>query len=137
MTSSPLVRRWVGAWLGGAAIGVANGAAREATYGRRLPDGVANQISVATATAALALYLRLLDRRWPLESDHQAWAVGGSWLALSVGFEFALGRLVEKSTWEEMLADYNLARGRTWPLVLAWIGVGPLVVRKLRTRFHP
>jgi hypothetical protein len=29
----PVLKRWLAAWLGGALIGIANGIAREATYG--------------------------------------------------------------------------------------------------------
>ena len=134
VSAGAVSRRWLAAWLGAAAIGVGNGAAREITYGRRLPEEVAHQISVATAIAAFALYFRALDSHWPLDTDREALAVGGAWVGLSVTFEFTFGRLVEKLSWREMLADYNLARGRTWPLVLAWIAVGPKVTRDLRLR---
>jgi len=109
---------------------VANGVARQATYGRRLPEAAAHQVSTGTAIAAFALYFRFLDRRWPLSSERQALEVGASWVAMTMLFEFGFGRVVAKASWEEMLADYNLARGRTWPLVLAWIGIGPLVIAR-------
>lgn len=57
--------------------------------------------------------------------------IGTAWLGLTVAFEFAFGRLVAKQSWRDLLADYNLAADRMWPLVLAWIGAGPTVVRKL------
>jgi len=46
--------RWLLAWPGGAVIGVANGVLREATYGRRLPERAAHQLSGATAVAAFS-----------------------------------------------------------------------------------
>jgi hypothetical protein len=61
-----LRQRWLLAWIGGAAIGVANGVSREATYGRRLEDETSSRISLLTAIAAFAAYFRLLQRRWPL-----------------------------------------------------------------------
>jgi hypothetical protein len=33
---------------------------------------------------------------------------------------------------DELLADYDLRKGRLWPLVLAWIVLGPAVVRARR-----
>jgi hypothetical protein len=54
------------------------------------------------------------------------------WLALTVAFEFGFGRLVAKQSWDELLADYDVAEGRTWPFVLAWIAAGPAAVRALR-----
>ena len=123
---------WLGAWLGGAAIGVANGAARELTYGRALPEPVANRISALTGTAAFLAYFDALQRRRPLRSRGQALLVGGAWTALTVGFEFGLGRARGKE-WRELGAEYDLSRGRLWPLVLVAVAVGPELAR-MRSR---
>lgn len=129
-----LRQRWLLAWIGGAAIGIGNGVVREATYGRRLGDASANRLSALTAVAAFAAYFRLLQRRWPLAGQSEALNVGGAWLGLTVAFEFGFGRLVVKKPWRELTADYKIARGRLWPLVLAWIALGPEVVRRLVER---
>ena len=122
---------WTIGWLGGAAIGVANGVAREATYGRRVQARTAHQLSGLTAVAAFGAYFRALQRRAPIPTRREALTVGGVWLALTVAFEFGFGRLVAKQSWDELLADYDVRGGRTWPLVLAWIAVGPAVAREL------
>src|SRR5690348_3843934 len=83
---------WLAAWLGGAVIGVANGATRELTYGRELPEPTANAISAVTGAAAFLGYFDFLQRRRPLRSRRQAMLVGGAWATLTVGFEFGLGR---------------------------------------------
>jgi hypothetical protein len=111
---------------------VANGILREVTYGRRVPERTAHQLSGATAIAAFALYFSALDARWPLRDTREAVEVGAGWLALTVAFELGFGRLVAKQSWEELLADYDVTEGRTWPLVLAWICAGPATVRALR-----
>jgi hypothetical protein len=125
-------KRWIAAWLGGAAIGVANGVAREATYGRVAGERTAHNLSGVTGIASFAGYYWALQRRWPLANRGDAVVVGASWLALTVAFEFGFGRLVAKQSWDELLADYDVAEGRTWPFVLAWIAVGPAVVRELQ-----
>jgi hypothetical protein len=127
-------RRWLLAWPVGALIGVANGVLREATYGRRVSERAAHQLSGVTAAAAFAAYFSALQGRWPLRDTREAVAVGTGWLALTVAFEFGFGRLVAKQSWEELLADYDVVEGRTWPFVLAWIAAGPAVVRALRAR---
>jgi hypothetical protein len=124
--------RWIVAWLGGAAIGVANGVAREATYGRRVSERTARQLSGLTAIGAFAAYFWALERRWPIPTGAEAANIGAAWVALTVAFEFSFGRLVANQSWDELASDYNLAQGRTWPLVLAWIGIGPSVVRRLQ-----
>jgi hypothetical protein len=126
--------RWLAAWLGAAAIGIANGAIRDATYGGHVDERAAHRLSGLTLVTALALYFWNLHRRWPVPSSGDAAKIGATWVALTIAFEFGFGRGVVKQSWGEMLADYNLAKGRTWPLVLAWIGVGPTVVRRLQTR---
>ena len=120
---------WTAAWPGGAVIGVANGVLREATYGRRVDESAAHLISGATAVAAFAAYFAALQRRRPIATPAEARAIGGMWLALTVAFEFGFGRAVAKQSWDELLADYDLAHGRIWPLVLAWIAAGPAVTR--------
>jgi hypothetical protein len=127
-------RRWLLAWPGAALIGVANGVLREVTYGRRMSERAAHQLSGVTAVAAFAGYFSALDARWPLRDTREAVEVGMGWLALTVAFEFGFGRLVAKQSWDELLADYDVAEGRAWPFVLAWIGAGPALVRALRAR---
>jgi len=102
---------WLAAWLGGAAIGVANGAARELTYGRVLSEPTANRISALADSAAFLGLFDSLQRRRPLRSRPQALLVGGVWTALTVGFEFGLGRAQGKE-WDELTAEYDLSRGR-------------------------
>jgi hypothetical protein len=125
---------WLAAWLGGAAIGVANGVTREATVAKRLPERTAHNVSTATAIAAFAGYFRLLDRRWPLPAARDALIVGAGWVAMTVAFEFGFGRLVAKQSWSQLAADYDVRRGRTWPLVLVWLAVGPEAMRRGRRR---
>lgn len=123
------MKPWILGWLGGAAIGSANGALREATYGRRLSEPAANRISVLTAIAAFAIYFRSLQRRWPLASESEAAAVGAIWVLLTISFEFGLGSKIGKS-WGEMSAEYDIRRGRLWPLVLVSLAVGPELARR-------
>ena len=123
--------RWLAAWSGDALIGVANGVLREATFAKVVSQRAAHVASGATAIAAFAGYFSLLQRRWPIPTTREALRIGECWLAMTVTFEFGFGRMVAKQSWQELLADYNLAEGRTWPLVLAWIALGPAVVREV------
>jgi hypothetical protein len=124
-------RRWIAAWTGGALIGVANGVIRQATFAKIVDDRAAHAASGATAIGAFAAYFSRLQRRWPIPTTSEALTIGCCWCALTVAFEFGFGRVVAKLSWRELLADYDLRQGRTWPLVLAWIAAGPAVVRKL------
>ena len=124
--------RWIAAWPGGAVIGVVNGTAREALYARRSGERAAHQISTATIIALLSVYFAALDRRWPLATRGEALGVGAGWLGLTTAFEFGFGRWVAHEDWSELLADYDLSRGRLWSLVLAWTALGPLAAHEAR-----
>lgn len=134
LARDPVWRRWTAAWLGGSALGTANGVVREALYADRLGPRTANRVSAASLVVQLALYFMLLERRWPLPTLRTALAVGATWALLTVLFELGLGRAVDRKSWSELLADYDLAGGNLWPLVLAWIAGGPAVVRAVRRR---
>ena len=128
--------RWIAAWPGAAIIASANGALREAIYAQSLGQKQANRLSGVTLVTALAIYFWKLNRRWPMPSNRAAASIGAAWVGLTVVFEFGLGRGVEKKSWGEMLDAYNLAEGETWPLVLAWIGIGPSLVGRAQHRWN-
>jgi len=44
--------------------------------------------------------------------------IGGFWLMLTVLFEFGFGHYIAGHSWEKLLADYNILKGRLWSLVL-------------------
>jgi hypothetical protein len=127
-------RRWTAAWLAGPVIGVANGAVRDRVYAERLGEQRAHQVSSVVAVGLFAAHFWLLERRWPVESLPGALGIGATWVALTVLFELAFGRAVGGLTWNELLRDYDLRRGRLWPVVLAWLAVGPAVVSAARRR---
>jgi hypothetical protein len=131
-------RIWLIAWLAGPLIGIANGTLRELAYKDRVGELTAHQLSTGSAIALFAGYFDWLARRWPLSSTREALEVGAAWLALTVAFEFGFGRGVAHTSWSELLADYDLRKGRLWPLVLAWIALGPAIVRTRRCgKPHP
>ena len=54
--------------------------------------------------------------------------IGVLWTAMTVAFEFGFFHLVMGVAVEDLLADYNVLRGRLWVLVLATVLLGPIVV---------
>jgi hypothetical protein len=109
--------RYLLAWFPMTLIAVANGAVREAW-------AIPRQLSTILLIVLLTLYMAFVFRRWPPQSARQAAAIGALWVGLTLVFEFALGWVTGLS-WSQMLAEYNLAAGRLWALVPAWIAVAP------------
>ncbi len=127
-------RAWLIAWLGGPVIGIANGVTRELVYADRVGDLTAHQLSTASAVALFAGYFWLLQKRHPLPDGLTAARVGITWLALTVLFEFGFGHYVAREPWSELVADYDLTKGRLWALVPLWMGVGPAAVSGVAER---
>jgi hypothetical protein len=116
-----------------AALATVNGISR-GLYTRRLGEAHAHQVSTATLLAALALYVREVERRRPLPTAQGAATVGAAWVGMTVAFEFGFGHYVARQSWSTLLADYDLRRGRLWPLVLAATAAAPAAARAARLR---
>ena len=43
-----------------------------------------------------------------------------------------LSTVVDGKSWNALLRDYDLSTGHLWTLVLAWLALGPCVVRRLQ-----
>jgi hypothetical protein len=126
-----VVVKYIAAWLGMMALALVNGIARDKLYGPRVGELAAHQFSTAILLIAFGAYFYALGRLWPLRSTSTAWAIGVIWLAMTLIFETALGRLVARQPWRALLADYNLLAGRLWILVPLWVLCGPYVALRL------
>ena len=65
-------------------------------------------------------------------SSREALGVGAFWLALTLAFEFGVGHYGFGKPWPELLADYDLRRGRIWMAVLVVTLFAPLWTARLR-----
>ncbi len=108
-------------------LAIMNGIIRDTTYGRALSGEIAQQISTITLMLVFVVYVWFLSRKWPIRSLAEAAAIGAAWLALTIAFEFALGRFMSGLSWEEMFRAYDLLSGNLWILVPLSLGVLPAV----------
>ncbi len=128
-----MILKYTLAWIPMVFIAVLNGTLREFGYKSFVGDLAAHQISTASAILFFGIYIWILTGVWPLRSTSQALAVGLIWLVLTVAFEFLFGHYVAGHSWSRLLADYNIFAGRIWVLVLIWIAVAPMLMRRLRS----
>ncbi|MFN8177798.1 MAG: hypothetical protein U0167_07720 [bacterium] len=124
--------RYMLAWVPMVVIAVANGVLRVTTYGRRMTELGAHQLSTLIGAAVLSVYIWLVVRRWPPSSGGQALRLGAMWVALTVAFECLFGRFVVGRAWAQLFHDYDLLAGRVWALFLIWVGVAPWLFRRVR-----
>ncbi|MDD1622483.1 MAG: hypothetical protein LUQ11_13490 [Methylococcaceae bacterium] len=115
------------AWLVMLLVSVANGAARDLSYGKHMSEMAAHQLSTAISIVLLGMVIRTFVRFYPPSSDRHAIFIGLQWTALTIAFEFIFFHFVGGHSWSELLANYNILAGRIWVLVLLWIAVAPYV----------
>jgi hypothetical protein len=123
--------RYLAAWFPMLALAIANGALRQATYGKRIPELRAHQLSTAIGAAVFGVYIGFVIRVWPPVSTQQALQVGLLWLALTIAFEFFMGLVLARRPLNQVLRDYHVTRGRVWVLLLLWITVAPVLFHLL------
>ena len=122
-------------WFAMVAVAIANGTFRVAVLNPRLGEGWGHIASTLLLCLLIAL-LTWATIGWiaPV-SQASAVAVGLLWVLLTVGFEFGFGHWVAHKSWAELLADYNVFRGRVWLLVLLVTGSAPYLAARLRGLF--
>jgi hypothetical protein len=120
------------AWAALPFAAVANGALRDFTYGKRMGETASHSLAVAPLAVVVRMWAGLLARRWPLRSRRSALGVGVIWLGLTLAFEFGLGK-ARGVPLDEMLADYDVRRGRLWPLALLLVATSPLRAYRRRS----
>ena len=135
MPEQPAAARWwilkaSSVWLAMLVLAVANGALRVAVLIPRLGEPAGHVISTLVLSALIAA-LTWATIRWVAPpSKSGALAIGALWVTLTLAFEFGFGRLVAHRSWAELLADYDVAKGRIWILVLLTTGVAPYVAAR-------
>jgi len=120
-------------WFPMVVIAILNGTFRVKFMSRYLDDLKAHQLSVLTGIMLFAIYIWIITGYWIIESASQAWMIGLMWLLLTVLFEFVFGHYVMKNSWEKLLADYNIFKGRLWVVVLIWTTIAPYIFFKLNS----
>ena len=119
--------RYILAWIGLLVIAVANGALRQATFAKVMPELRAHQLSTFVGSVFIGLFVWVVIRSWPPSSSAQALLIGFIWLLLAIAFESIMGLVLAHRPWPQVLHDYNLMAGRVWVLFLVWLALAPWV----------
>jgi hypothetical protein len=111
---------------------VLNGAFRVSVLNPRLGERLGHVISTIMLCALVLLLTGLLIGWIGPGSSRDGLRVGALWLALTLAFELGFGHFIAKKPWHVLLADYNVAAGRVWILVLLTTLFAPQLLGRAR-----
>jgi hypothetical protein len=122
--------KYVFLWLPMLVIAVVNGTLRDLGYKKYVGDLTAHQISTFTLILFFAVFFAYAFQKSPPSSSTQAIFIGLVWVLMTLAFEFGFGRL-RGGSWQKLLEDYDLFKGKFWVLVPIWVMVAPYIFYKL------
>ena len=120
-------------WLLLLVVAVLNGAFRDSVVSARFGELVGHAIGTVILSLVILITAWLTVPWIDPATGRAAWAAGAFWLLLTIAFEFIAGHYLFDTSWQELLADYDVRRGRVWVLVLlATLVAPPLAFRTKR-----
>jgi hypothetical protein len=122
----------LGVWCLLLLLAVVNGGFRDTWLSPRLGDPIARAISTLLLCGLILLTTWLTIRWIRPTSSRAALGVGALWVVLTLMFEFGVGHYGFGKPWLELLADYDLSRGRIWMAVLVVTLLAPWWTARLR-----
>lgn len=119
----------LGIWFILVVAAILNAGLRESLITPRMGQQAGHVISTITLVCIILLitYLFLTNLNMSYTQTDLI-LVGVLWLVLTIGFEFGFGHYVMGHSWDKLLADYNLLKGRVWVLVPLTIFIAPLLI---------
>lgn len=124
--------KYLAAWLVMLVISIGNGAGRDFLYGKHLSELASHQVSTASGILLIGIVIWVFDKVVAPASGREALSIGLFWAALTVAFEFIFFHYVGGRSWAELLANYNVLKGRVWVFLVLWIAVAPYVFFRFR-----
>jgi len=122
-----MLLRALAIWFGLLVAAVANGTVRELWLTPTFGGAVAHLISALVLAAIVAVVAWLTIAWVQPHSANEALLIGDEWVLLTIAFEFLAGYYLFGTSWKALLAQYDVARGQPWMLVLITMFLAPLV----------
>jgi len=134
--NSPMPLRALTIWFALLVVAVANGAFRQAVLIPRFGSQTGHIVSTIMLCAGILIVTYVAVAWIHPGSRRDTVAIGLAWLALTLAFEFGFGR-ARGQPWEDLLADYDVLKGRIWVLVLVTTAVAPYLAARGRDLLPP
>jgi hypothetical protein len=120
-----LLAKAAAAWVVLLVVMFGNGVFRVLVLQPRLGEAGARQAACLSGIVLILGVTHLIVPWLGRRGRGALFAIGALWLLLTVAFEFLFGHYVAGLPSPALLEEYDLRRGRLWPLVLAVTFVAP------------
>ncbi len=121
-----LALKVLGFWFLLLVIAVASGGLRTSFLQPALGELRAHQAGTLIVCVVFAALIAWFTHAAAL-TPRQAIPIGVLWVIMTVAFETGMVRVWMGRPWSDVFADYNLLKGRIWPLVLLTLLVAPCI----------
>lgn len=122
----------LGVWFIFVILAIINGGIRDRYFKPYVGDLTAHKISTIIFIVAILIVTYLILKFSNLKlSDSEAIIIGAIWLLLTIFFEFIAGHYIFGNSWEKIVGDYNIFKGRIWSFVLLITFIAPYLTNKL------
>jgi hypothetical protein len=123
-----------GTWFLLMILAIINAIVREGIFTSFLNELRAHQLSTFTLMIFIltGTYLILHFSGIHL-SDQQALFMGCIWVLMTIIFEFVAGHYLFGNSWDKLISDYNILKGRIWILILITSLISPYLANRIGT----
>jgi multidrug transporter EmrE-like cation transporter len=113
-------------------IAIINAILREGIFTSFLNELRAHQLSTLTLMILFFIGTYLILHYSEIQlSDQQALIMGCIWVTMTILFEFVAGHYLFGNSWDKLIADYNIFKGRIWILIPITTLVSPYIANRL------
>ena len=121
-----------GTWFLFMVLAIINAIIREAVYTSFLDELRAHQLSTFTLMTIFFIGTLLILRFSGLNlTTQEAILMGTIWVIMTICFEFLAGHYAFGNSWDHLIADYNILKGRIWIFIPITTFVSPYLANKL------
>lgn len=127
-----MARRAFVVWVAIVAVESLHGIARELWIAPIVGDLRARELAVLTGSVLVVAVATACSRWLGARGGAELAAVGAAWVAATIAFELALGRLVLGLPWERLTEDYDPRRGGLLAFGMLVLALAPWLGTRLR-----
>lgn len=121
-----------GTWFLFMVLAIINAIIREAVYTSFLDELRAHQLSTFTLMTIFFIGTLLILRFSGLNlTTQEAIRMGTIWVIMTICFEFLAGHYAFGNSWNHLIADYNILKGRIWMFIPITTFVSPYLANKI------